>query len=103
MEGETPVEKDATVNRYVSCVASAITALPRVQARNRDWEVVVFDQKQTVDAFALPGGKIGVYSGTLTAARMPRHLAAVLGHEVGHVVARHGNERMSQQFAVGRP
>jgi predicted Zn-dependent protease len=101
MEGETPVEKDPAIDAYVRCVADAITALPRVQAQNRDWEVVVFDQKQTVNAFALPGGKIGVYTGMLTAARTPGQLAAVLGHEVGHVVARHGNERMSQQFAVG--
>lgn len=100
MENETPVNKDPSINSYVKCVADAITALPRVQEESPDWEVVVFDDK-TVNAFALPGGKIGVYKGMLTAAQTPGQLAAVIGHEVGHVLARHGNERVSQQFAVG--
>nr|AQQ74513.1 hypothetical protein [uncultured bacterium] len=97
---ETPASKDSALNGYVSCVAHAITSLPEVQKENRDWEVVVFDD-DTVNAFALPGGKIGVYKGMMTAAKTPAQLAAVLGHEVGHVLAHHGNERVSQQFAVG--
>ncbi|MCH2185218.1 M48 family metallopeptidase, partial [Myxococcota bacterium] len=48
-------------------------------------------------AFALPGRKIGVHTGMLKVAETPDQLAAVLGHEVGHVMARHGNERLSQQ------
>lgn len=55
----------------------------------------------TVNAFALPGGKIGVYTGLLSVAETPSQLAAVMGHEVAHVLARHGNERVSQQVAVG--
>ena len=58
------------------------------------WEVVVFDSDQ-LNAFALPGKKIGVYSGLLKAARNEHQLAAVIGHEIGHVIANHGNERMS--------
>jgi len=54
-----------------------------------------------VNAFALPGGKIGVYTGLLSVAENPSQLAAVMGHEVAHVLARHGNERVSQQLAVG--
>ena len=49
------------------------------------------------NAFALPGGKMGVYTGMLKVAENQDQLAAVLGHEVGHVLAQHGNERMSQQ------
>lgn len=99
IQDNTPIEKSAAVNNYVQCVADAITRLPQVQEQSSDWEVVVFDSKD-VNAFALPGGKIGVYNGLLTAAQTPSQLAAVIGHEVGHVLARHGNERVSQQFAA---
>lgn len=100
IQKETPRVKDEKVSAYVQCVADAITALPEVQAQQSAWEVTVFDD-DTVNAFALPGGKIGVYRGLLDVAQTPDQLAAVLGHEVGHVLAHHGNERVSQQFAVG--
>ncbi|MDH3727475.1 MAG: M48 family metallopeptidase, partial [Myxococcales bacterium] len=61
------------------------------------WEALVFDDP-TPNAFALPGGKIGVHTGMLDVATTPGQLAAVLGHEVGHVLLRHGNERMSQSI-----
>lgn len=101
MRDETPQVKDPAINSYVQCVAGAITRLPSVQQYSADWEVVVFDSP-AVNAFALPGGKIGVYKGLLGVAETPDQLAAVLGHEVGHVLARHGNERVSQNFAVGQ-
>ena len=101
MKDQTPEVKDAAINNYVQCVAGAITSLPTVQNNSADWEVVVFDDA-TVNAFALPGGKIGVYKGLLTVAETQGQLAAVLGHEVGHVLAHHGNERVSQNFAVGQ-
>ena len=53
------------------------------------------DDKQ-VNAFALPGGKVAVYTGILPITRDENGLAAVLGHEIGHVIARHGGERISQ-------
>ena len=59
------------------------------------WEVEVFED-ETANAFALPGGKIGVHTGLLTVATTPGQLAAVLGHEVGHVLDRHSNARVSQ-------
>ena len=59
------------------------------------WEVVVFDSEQ-VNAFALPGGKIGVYTGLLKVAENQDQLAAVIGHEIAHVLANHSNERLSQ-------
>ncbi len=52
---------------------------------------------ESPNAFALPGGKMGVYTGMLEVAENQDQLAAVLGHEVGHVLAQHANERMSQQ------
>ncbi len=98
---DTPHVKDVAINKYVQCVADAITRLPEVQQSSRDWEVVVFDE-ETVNAFALPGGRIGVYKGLLLVATTPDQLAAVMGHEVGHVLADHGNERVSQNMAVGQ-
>ena len=64
------------------------------------WEFVVFDQPETVNAFALPGGKVGVYTGLLKLAKSDDELAIVMGHEIGHVTARHGAERISQGTLV---
>lgn len=101
IQAKTPVVKDGALTQYVRCVADKITQLPRVRKQSTDWEVQVFDEA-TVNAFALPGGKIGVYAGLLNVAKTPDQLAAVLGHEVGHVLANHGNERVSQQFALNQ-
>lgn len=94
LKSKTPIEKDAAINNYVKCVANGITsALPE----KRDWEVVVF-KDDSANAFALPGGKIGVHTGLLKVATNQDQLAAVIGHEVGHVLANHGNERVSEQL-----
>ena len=63
------------------------------------WEFTVLDDKQ-VNAFCLPGGKVAVYTGILPITRDDAGLAAVLGHEVSHAIARHSGERLSQQLAV---
>jgi predicted Zn-dependent protease len=91
---ETPIDHDAQANAYVDCVANAIT-----REVGGNWEVVVF-RDDAANAFALPGGKIGVNTGMLKVARNQDQLATVLGHEVAHVLAEHSNERVSQQFAV---
>jgi predicted Zn-dependent protease len=63
------------------------------------WEFNVI-QDDTPNAFALPGGKVGVNTGLFKVAKNDNQLAAVMAHEVGHAIARHGSERMSQQMAV---
>lgn len=99
------LKEDATIsskevqNDYVSCVAEHIIAQVPKTTFSGEWEVVVFDDPQ-VNAFALPGGKIGVYTGLLEVAKTQHQLAAVIGHEVGHVIAEHGNERMSSNTLV---
>jgi predicted Zn-dependent protease len=98
LKSEGKVERDAVTNEYVHCVADPILAIiPKGGAAPKDgnWELVVFDD-ETPNAFALPGGKIGVHTGMLTVATTPAQLAAVIGHEIGHVLLRHGNERLSQ-------
>ncbi|MDH3201115.1 MAG: M48 family metallopeptidase [Myxococcales bacterium] len=96
------VEKDRRPNTYVRCVADPILAvIPKGGAAPKDgrWEVIVFDDS-TPNAFALPGGKIGVHTGMLAVATTQGQLAAVIGHEIGHVLLRHGNERMSQSIVA---
>ncbi len=65
-------------------------------ARDYKWEFNVIEDEKTVNAFALPGGKIAVYTGILKYTRDEAGLATVIGHEVGHALARHGAERMSE-------
>jgi predicted Zn-dependent protease len=60
------------------------------------WEFAVIDDPKQVNAFALPGGKVAVYTGLFPVAQDTNGLAVVLGHEISHVLARHGAERMSQ-------
>jgi len=91
---ETPVDASTAANRYVNCVAQAIT-----REVGGSWEVVVF-KDESANAFALPGRKIGVNSGLLTVAENQHQLATVIGHEIAHVLSHHSNERVSQKFAV---
>lgn len=97
LKKKTPIEKSNKANSYVKCVANAIIQV--IDSPIKKWEIVVFEDK-SANAFALPGGKIGVHTGLLKVAKNQDQLAAVIGHEIGHVLANHGNERVSQQFAV---
>lgn len=67
---------------------------------NHGFEFELFESS-TVNAFALPGGKVAVYTGLLGYMRNEAELAAVVGHEMGHIIARHGEERMSQKLLAG--
>lgn len=98
MKTQLSIEQDTRTNRYVQCVSDAIVMqVPREYGyAPQDWELVVF-KDDSVNAFALPGGKIGVYTGMLKVANNQHQLASVIGHEVAHVLAQHSNARMSQQ------
>lgn len=89
------VSRDSTLNAYVQCVSRPLLAVSGSTIPADRWEIVVFND-DSANAFALPGGKIGVHSGLLKVAVTPGQLAAVIGHEIGHVTARHGNERVSE-------
>jgi predicted Zn-dependent protease len=99
MRSKTPRSSNTAQTTYVRCVANAITQVVAPEQMRAvsvsSWEVEVFEDK-TANAFALPGGKIGVHTGLLSVAKTPGQLAAVLGHEVGHVLDRHSNARVSQ-------
>lgn len=97
MKTSQKISTNTRKNDYVQCVSWAIiNALPD-EHRNREWEVVVFDD-DSANAFALPGGKVGVHTGLLDVAETPSQLAAVIGHEIAHVLWRHGAQRMSAQM-----
>lgn len=97
MKKEVPISKDAAANALVQKVGkriAAVASLPGAQ-----WEFVVFDSKEA-NAFCLPGGKVGVYSGILPITKDEAGLATVIGHEVAHAVAHHGGERMSEAMVI---
>ena len=95
MKKDQKINRNAKVNAYVQCVTNAMLPYVAKQSGVSEWEIVVFDSDQ-VNAFALPGGKIGVYTGLLDVAENQHQLATVVGHEIAHVLANHSNERISQ-------
>ncbi|WP_404339537.1 M48 family metallopeptidase [Pseudoalteromonas mariniglutinosa] len=95
MKKNQAINKDAKVNAYVKCIADDVIAVLPEQYAKQKWEVVVFEEP-SANAFALPGGYIGVHTGLLKVAVNQDQVATVLGHEVGHVIAEHSNERVSQ-------
>ncbi len=67
---------------------------------NFDWEYILIDDKKMKNAWCMPGGKIAVYTGILPVAKNKHGLAAIMGHEIAHAVAKHSVERMSAAMAV---
>jgi predicted Zn-dependent protease len=95
MKQTTPVSHDPAVNALVQKVGKRIAAVATPDMPGAQWEFVVFESKEA-NAFCLPGGKVGVYTGILPITKDESGLATVIGHEVAHAVARHGAERMSE-------
>lgn len=95
---ELPAAGQAS-QRYVQCIADAIVAeLPQEQ-QQLDWQIRVFEE-DSPNAFALPGGYMGVHTGMLDIATTQDQLASVIAHEIGHVLAKHSNERASTKSAT---
>lgn len=65
-----------------------------------EWEFVVFEEPKTINAFAMAGGKVGVFTGLFQIVHNDDQLASVLAHEIAHVAAKHVNERLSQDMAL---
>lgn len=88
------ISGDSGDRNYVACVSRNLTALV-----DGSWEVTLFED-ESANAFALPGGKIGVHTGLLDVAENQDQLAAVIGHEIAHVQAEHANERVSTGYVA---
>ncbi|MCU0770739.1 MAG: M48 family metallopeptidase [Verrucomicrobia bacterium] len=97
LKQEVPVSKDTKTAALVERVGKRIAAVAPLP--NAQWEFVLFESKEA-NAFCLPGGKVGVYTGILPYTKDEAGLATVIGHEVAHAVARHGGERVSQQLGL---
>lgn len=99
VKGEKPLTQDGKQSAYVRCVVDAIVHELPPQWQQGGWEEAVFVDKNP-NAFALPGGKVGVYTGIFDVARNQDQLAAVIGHEIGHVIERHHDERVTRQMGA---
>lgn len=94
-----PLSNDAKQNAYVRCVVNALVRQLPPQAQGTSWETALFANNEP-NAFALPGGKVGVNTGIFSVAKNQDQLAAVLAHEIGHVVERHHDERITRQMGA---
>jgi predicted Zn-dependent protease len=94
-------EKVQMVRRVGTRIAKASEDLMREsgmgsEVKSYQWEFNLIQDDKTVNAWCMPGGKVGVYTGILPVTQDETGLAVVMGHEVAHAIAKHGNERMSQ-------
>lgn len=97
LKKETPISRDPTLNAMVQRVGKRIASVATLP--DAQWEFVVFESPEA-NAFCLPGGKVGIYTGILPITKDELGMATVIGHEVAHAAAHHGGERMSQAMAA---
>ena len=96
---EEKISTDPAVNARIQRIGKRIAAAVGRDLPNAQWEFVVFESDQ-LNAFALPGGKVGFYTALINLAANDDEIAIVMGHEVAHVSSRHGAERQSQAMAI---
>ena len=96
MRAQIPAATDARLIAYVNCVSADIVQQLEKPYSEEDWEVVLFEGED-INAFAMPGGRIGVYTGLLAVAENQDQLAAVIGHEVAHVTLQHSLKRANRE------
>ena len=100
MRASAPLSTNRAKIDFVACVAQAVVEILDPPYSEYEWELAVFDEK-SVNAWAMPGGKIGVNVGILEITENQHQLASVMGHEIAHVTARHSNEKASRASLTG--
>ncbi|AXA85002.1 peptidase [Lysobacter oculi] len=100
MKAQKAQTNDSRQRAYASCVVNALVReLPADWQQRYRWESAVFVDSNP-NAFALPGGKVGLYTGIFGVAKTQDQLAGVISHEIGHVIANHHNERITRQLGT---
>ncbi len=94
---ESSLSTDPALNAMIKRVGKRIATASGIEGY--EWEFIIIEDEQ-VNAFALPGGKVAFYTGILPLCEDEAGMAVVMGHEVAHVIARHGAERVSQGRAL---
>ncbi len=97
MKAQTGVSYNKKYNAIVQRVGQRIAAAAADDIPDADWEFVVFESPQ-INAFAMAGGKVGVFTGMFDVIENDDDLAIVMGHEIAHVGSKHVNERFSQEY-----
>jgi predicted Zn-dependent protease len=98
----TNTEEAAMIQRVGSRIAKATDRFLKEKGMKNtfQWEFILIEDDQTVNAWCMPGGKVAFYTGILPYTRTEAGVAVVMGHEISHAIAHHGNERMSQSLMV---
>ena len=99
VSAQSKVSNDPNLKKIVGDVSSRLIRATGADGANLPWEYAVFENPEA-NAFALPGGKIGVNTGIFKIAENEHQLATVLGHEIRHVTGHHGARRYEQQMAT---
>lgn len=99
MRAQMPASTDVRARAYINCVSAAIVQQLEKPYVDEDWEVEVFESED-INAFAMPGGRIGVFTGLLDVAENQDQLAAVIGHEVAHVTQQHSLKRVNREMTT---
>ena len=95
MRASMPLVTDRETIDFVACVAQSVVEVLEPPFNDIEWELAIFEEG-AVNAFAMPGGKIGVFSGLLKVTENQDQLATVIGHEIAHVTAQHSRNRAAQ-------
>jgi predicted Zn-dependent protease len=100
--GMPPVRylQDPTLRTYILGLADKVVSLGKMKRPEFTWHVEVIDDPMTVNAFATPGGYLYVFTGLLQAADNEAEVVGVMGHEVGHVLARHFAQRLVKTYTL---
>lgn len=95
-----PVSRNRALIEQVQRVGDRLAKVAFWDVPNADWEFVVFEVPNQINAFAMAGGKVGVFTGLFKIIENDDQLASVLAHEIAHVAAKHVNERLSQDMVI---